>query len=213
MKLISFGTPGHKATVKLISARFFWLNITTWTHSCVSCQKSKVHKHINKHCLRSTPIVTRSDAEPDRLNGNRSSFVYRLQAYFGNLPPMHPREQTIKSSVLKDICSWTHVFLRKDAGKAPLTPLYTGPYCVLSRTDKHFTLDIRGKKETVSIDRVKRDFLNTNTQEPHIRPTYTHEHTLTPIEGNTTTKDNYVTTTRSGRRVHWPKKLCKTVYV
>ena len=96
--------------------------------------------------------------------------------------------------------------MRKDVVKALLTPPYTGPYRVLSRTDKLFTLDISGKKETVSIDRVKRAFLNTNTQEPHIPSTYTHEHTLTPVEGNTTPKDNYVTTTRSGRRVHWPKK-------
>ena len=43
--------PGPIATGKLISARFFWPNmrcdITAWTHSCVSCQKSKVHKHIH----------------------------------------------------------------------------------------------------------------------------------------------------------------------
>ena len=139
-------------------------------------------------------------------------YINRLRAYFGKLPPKHPREQTIKSSVPKNIFSWIHVVLREDAVKAPLTPPYTGPYRVLSRTDKLFTLDICGKKETVSIDRVKRAFLNTNTQEPHIPPTYTYEHTLTPVEGNTMPKDNYVTTTRSGRRVHWPKKLCKTVY-
>ncbi len=66
---------------------------------------------------------------------------------------------------------------------------------MLSRTDKLFTLDINGKKETVSIDRVKRAFLNTNTQEPHIPPTYTHEHIPTPVEKNTMPKDNYVTTT------------------
>ena len=39
--------PGPKATVKLISPRFFWPNIrrdiTAWTRSC---QKSKEHKHI-----------------------------------------------------------------------------------------------------------------------------------------------------------------------
>ena len=98
-------------------------------------------------------------------------YINRLRAYFGNLPPMHPREQTIRSSAPKDIFSWTHVILRKDAVKAPLTLPYTGPYRVLSRTDKLFTLDINGKKETVSIDTVKRAFLNTNTQEPHI-PTH-----------------------------------------
>ena len=97
-------------------------------------------------------------------------YINRLRAYFGKLPPIHPREQTHKSSVPKDISSWTHVFLRKDVVKAPLTPPYTGPYRVLSHTDKLFTLDISGKKETVSIDRVKRAFLNTNTQEPHIPP-------------------------------------------
>ena len=98
-------------------------------------------------------------------------YVNRLQCYFGYLPQMQPREQTIKSSVPKHISSWTHVFLRKDAVKAPPTPPYTGPYRVLSRTDKLFTLDINGKKETVSIDWVKRAFLNTNTQELHI-PTH-----------------------------------------
>ena len=141
-------------------------------------------------------------------------YTNRLRAYFCKLPPMHPREQTIKSSVPKDISSWTHVFLRKDVVKAPLTPPFTDPYRVLSRTDKLFTLDISGKKATVSIDRVKGDFFETRTQEPHIPSIYTQqEHTLTPVEVNTTPKDNYVTTTRSGRRVHWPKKLCKTKYI
>ena len=140
-------------------------------------------------------------------------YTNKLRAYFGKLSSMHPREQTIKSSVPKDISSWTHVFLRKDSVKAPLTPPYTGPYRVLSRTDKLFTHDISGKKETISIDRMKRAFVNTNTQEPHIPPTYTHGYTLTPGEGNNTTpKDNYVTTTRSGRQ-HWPKKICKTLYI
>ena len=55
--------PGPKATVKLISARFFWdflsledfLWFVCWNYflndgglcSCVSCQKSEVHKHIH----------------------------------------------------------------------------------------------------------------------------------------------------------------------
>ena len=101
-------------------------------------------------------------------------YTNRLRAYFDKLPIMHPQEQTIKSSVPKDISSWTHVFLRKDAVKAPLIPLYTGPYCRFSRTDKLFTLDISGKKETVSIDKVKRAFLDTKTQEPHIPHLNTH---------------------------------------
>ena len=65
----------------------------------------------------------------------------------------------------KDFSSWTHVFLRKDAVKAPLTPPYTGPYHVLSRTGKLFTLDINGKKKKkLSIDWMKRASLNKNTR-------------------------------------------------
>ena len=101
-------------------------------------------------------------------------YTIRLQAYFGKFPPMHPWEETIKSLVPKVISSWTHVFLRMDAVKAPINPLYTGPYHVLSRTDKLFTLDISGKIETVSIDRVTKGFLDNNTQEPHNPSTYIH---------------------------------------
>ena len=82
---------------------------------------------------------------------------------------------------------------------APLTLPYTGPYRVLSRTDKLFTLENSGKKATVSIDRVKRAFLNTIKQEPQIPHTCTQEHTLTLVDENTTPKDNFVTTTCSGR--------------
>ena len=74
-------------------------------------------------------------------------YINRLRAYFGNLLPIHSREQTMKSSVPKDISSWTRVFLRKDAVKAPLTPPYAGPYCVLSRTDKFSPLTLVAKKK------------------------------------------------------------------
>ena len=42
--------PGIKATRKLITARFTWINInkdcTEWARTCVSCQKSKVQVHM-----------------------------------------------------------------------------------------------------------------------------------------------------------------------
>ena len=142
-------------------------------------------------------------------------YTNRLRAYFGKLPPMHPRKQTIKSSVPKDIFSWTHVFLRKVAVKAPLTPSYTSIYRVLSRTDKLFTLDIwRSKKETVSIDGGKEPFL-TLTHKSYISPLHTHMNIpLQQLKGIQRQKaitlpphvvvDEYI-----GKK----KKLCKTVYI
>ena len=42
--------------------------------------------------------------------------------------------------------------------RKPLQPPYTGPYRVLSRTPKYFTLDIKGRKDTVSVDRLNAVF-------------------------------------------------------
>lgn len=39
--------------------------------------------------------------------------------------------------------------------KAP----YQGPYCVISRTKKHFTIDLDGEEKTLSIDQLKPAFL------------------------------------------------------
>ncbi|XP_029646250.1 uncharacterized protein LOC115220280 [Octopus sinensis] len=42
--------PGISATVKLVTARFFWPNmrrsITSWARSCLRCQSAKVHRHV-----------------------------------------------------------------------------------------------------------------------------------------------------------------------
>lgn len=47
--LHSLSHPSITATVKLISAWFFWLNmwqsVTAWSHPCLPCQCSKVHSH------------------------------------------------------------------------------------------------------------------------------------------------------------------------
>ena len=44
--------------------------------------------------------------------------------------------------------------------RSPLTPPYEGPFRVLHRGEKVFELDIGGRKETVSIDRLKPAFID-----------------------------------------------------
>jgi hypothetical protein len=62
------------------------------------------------------------------------------------------------------------VFIRHDATRTPLQPVYDGPYQVLSRTDKHLELATPTGKQTVSIDWVKRAFLLTDTPDPIASP-------------------------------------------
>jgi hypothetical protein len=47
------------------------------------------------------------------------------------------------------------VYIRRGGTVPSLQPLYAGPYRVLSGGDKCFTVEIGGKAEVVSIDRLK----------------------------------------------------------
>ncbi|GFT23776.1 retrovirus-related Pol polyprotein from transposon 412 [Trichonephila clavipes] len=92
-----------------------------------------------------------------------------------------------------DDCS--HVFLRVDKVSPSLSQPYTGPHEVLSRNDKHITININGKKSCVSLDRVKPAFVFKDLPEtipdPIISAESSHRH---PVTTN-------MQTTKSGRRL------------
>ena len=49
----------------------------------------------------------------------------------------------------------THVFVRHNAVKKPLQRPYDGPYKVQKHSEKHYTVDVNGRDEVISIDRLK----------------------------------------------------------
>ena len=55
----------------------------------------------------------------------------------------------------KEIATCTHVFLRRIAIAPPLTAPYDGPYKVVARSGRVMKILVKGKAETVSLDRVK----------------------------------------------------------
>ena len=65
------------------------------------------------------------------------------------------RHGTAVSHVPNNIMSTDYVFVRHDAHRGPLHRIYDGLYHVIKRADKSFVLDIGGRFETVSIDRLK----------------------------------------------------------
>ena len=70
-------------------------------------------------------------------------------------------------------------------------------YRVIKRTDKHFTVDINGHIDTVSIDRLKSAYLNTDLQQSTLQPA----HPTTPP----------CRTTRYGHSVLFPEYLSYSV--
>ncbi|GFQ87816.1 uncharacterized protein TNCT_617441 [Trichonephila clavata] len=105
----------------------------------------------------------------------------------------------------------SHVFVRHDAVKKPLQTPYDGPYLVLKRTEKMFTIEKNGKHSTINIDRLKPAFFENShhSSAPIISPPPVAVPTSTkpvpdsspssPVSPTNSTPLPYAT--RSGRRV------------
>ena len=66
------------------------------------------------------------------------STMQRLQA----VPPRHPHQR--QTHISDDLLTGSHVFVRHDGVRKPLQPPHDGPYRVLKRFDKHFTIEYNG---------------------------------------------------------------------
>ena len=83
-------------------------------------------------------------------------YVKSLQNYMRThtyKPPRIPNHNEDRLDNRLNSC--THVYVRIDAVRTPLTRPYKGPFKVLKRSPKYFTLEIKGKPDKVSIDRLK----------------------------------------------------------
>ena len=60
-----------------------------------------------------------------------------------------------KCYVPKTLLTAPYVLVRIDAHRTPLERPYAGPFKVVSRSDKYFTLDLGNRRDTVSVDRLK----------------------------------------------------------
>ena len=82
---------------------------------------------------------------------------------------------------------------------ADLFDLYDGPYKILTRSDKHFTLDIQGTRKVVSLDRLK---------PAHMELAAVPQDTANPPSSTASTSSvPPPRITRSGRHVRWPDRL------
>ena len=80
----------------------------------------------------------------------------------GNISTHFPRPASSHSFtatfVPPSLMTAKNVYVRRDGTKGPLQRPYTGPYAVLTPGDKTFLLDIGGRTERISVDRLKPAF-------------------------------------------------------
>ena len=108
-----------------------------------------------------------------------TDYVQQLKFTMSKLRAVPPRLPSIQPfHVDPELDRQTHVFLRRDAVRTPLQSPYDGPYKVLNRTRKHFTLEIHGRHEIVFIDRLKAAHLDS-TDTPDLPTTTTQS--VTPL--------------------------------
>lgn len=93
---------------------------------------------------------------PAETNIEDAELVRRLTRTMTSLTPTpqrsHPSPQPF---VYKNLSTCTHVFVRNDTVKPPLTPPYDGPYEVLKRHEKCFKIQLPLRTTVVSLDRLK----------------------------------------------------------
>ncbi|XP_066969120.1 uncharacterized protein [Macrobrachium rosenbergii] len=96
--------------------------------------------------------------------------VQSLCEIIGKFAP-YKRTYTNRSATFMPpgLASTTHVFVRDDAVRPPLTRPYKGPFRVLEQNSKAFLLALHGRDDWVSIDRVKPALLeeDTTVSTPH----------------------------------------------
>ena len=91
-----------------------------------------------------------------KIHTTPETFASQLQEAMRYIRPRTvSRKYVEKIFIPKDLKTTTHIFVRKNKVKKTLEHPYEGPVSVLERTEKYFTLQIKDKQVTVSIDRLK----------------------------------------------------------
>ncbi|UYV83524.1 hypothetical protein LAZ67_23001313 [Cordylochernes scorpioides] len=167
--------------------------------------------------------------DDSKHNLHAEEFVQQLQKQMELLKPLNEKHHLkAKVFVHKDLKTCSHVFIRTDRVKKPLEPPYEGPFPVLDRTDKHFTLKVKGRNVTTSIDQLRPAYLladsdNVTSEHPTATrpivsgalPSTTSQQNTDPpnvekyteFQGTGSAPD--LTRTRSGRIIKKPKKMLK----
>ncbi|XP_062555807.1 uncharacterized protein LOC134220724 [Armigeres subalbatus] len=129
------------------------------------------------------------------VNINENEFVVNLREAMRQQRPTdtawHSNQNVF---VHRDLNRCKQVFIRNDSVRPSLSPPYDGPYEVVKRSNKHYTVAVNGRIVNVSIDRLKPAY-TTNDEPIATHPDATITAALPPTRF-----------TRSGRRVVIPDR-------
>ena len=102
-------------------------------------------------------IVVPGDFVPVVSNDvDKTAHLRKLKERMGSLAPVPTSSHGDPAvSMPKALQDTEYVFIRRDTRKSALQDPYEGPFKVLTRREKTFEIDLGGRPETVSVDRLK----------------------------------------------------------
>lgn len=93
-------------------------------------------------------------------------FVNKLRKFMSELrPTVTSHHSKGKPFIERNLYTSPQVFIRNSMVCKPLQTPYEGPYPVLKRNDKYFTVNVNGKKMNITVDRLKAAFI-LDTMDP-----------------------------------------------
>ena len=135
-----------------------WMDELPWVLLGLrTAPKEDLHASVAE-LIYGSPLTVPGDfvADSDDAVAN-AEFLNNLREEVAALRPTPTsRHGDTRCKVPENLYDAQYVFVRHDAHRSPLRRVYDGPFHVLERNEKYFILDMGGKKDSVSIDRLKK---------------------------------------------------------
>ena len=109
------------------------------------------------------PLTVPGDFIPSRLHTHSdiTHHLRQLREQVRSLVPVPTSQHCrVSTSVPHDLHQAKYVFIRRDAHRTPLQRPYEGPFKVIQPGPKTFIVDVGGKNNTISVDRLKPAYMD-----------------------------------------------------
>ena len=159
-----------KASLKCRLSGPNWVDELPWVLLGLRTAPKEDLRASSAELVYGSPLTVPGDFFPDSTPRSAPRELEQQRERVGNLRPVPTTTHggdSIKSHVPSALNQAKFVFVRHDATKKPLQTPYDGPYEVLERTPKYFTLQIGDRTDRISIDRLKLAHLD-QSQPPQV---------------------------------------------
>ena len=159
-----------KASLKCRLSGPNWIDELPWVLLGLRTAPKEDLRSSSAELLYGSPLTVPGDFFPDSSPRSASQHLKQQRDRVGNLRPIPTTTHggdNATSHVPSALNQAKFVFVRHDARRTPLQTPYDGPFEVIERTPKYFTLQLGNLKDKISIDRLKPAYLD-QSQPPQV---------------------------------------------